>query len=387
MPRAFIRHLKEEYPKGTRIELELMNDPFAPIEPGTRGTVVNVDDAGQIHMQWDNGRSLVLVPTEDDFRKLTLEEIMQEQNNISDNSINEAEPTEDSDIWENLLPIGEEKAVACFLSKNINVYKVYDDNTESLVESLEEIDEHSAKGGIFGVEQEEPPIVEESIYIIEKFNNTENVEFIAASFDIHEAIRLMNETWNNLPEAEKENTTFKTGTKTVDVPYGASAKEKIAKLDNDQPNRAWTKNSQPLAEASLNHTDSNRMLIVPPGDNPYDAYVYDSLEALQGMVDGDIECTYPFNDNAFVIGNNEARLNVMQGNRRINGEIYAGTILVAADDGCCGTKDLTEEQVREYAGKLWQPEDISPAEVADVHYSYQTFNSEKEFFAALGLDM
>ena len=77
----------------------------------------------------------------------------------------------------------------------------------------------------------------------------------------------------------------------------------------------------------------------------------------------------------------------MQGNRRINGEIYAGTILVAADDGCGGTKDLTEEQVREYAGKLWQPEDISPAEVADVHYSFTTFDSDKEFFAALGFDM
>ena len=75
------------------------------------------------------------------------------------------------------------------------------------------------------------------------------------------------------------------------------------------------------------------------------------------------------------------------GNRRINGEIYAGTILVAADDGCGGTKDLTEEQVREYAGKLWQPEDISPAEVADVHYSFTTFDSDKEFFAALGFDM
>ena len=371
MPRDFIRRLKEEYPKGTRIELELMNDPFAPVEPGTRGTVVNVDDAGQIHMQWDNGRTLALVPTEDNFRKLTLEEIMQEQNNISENPINEAETTEAVSTNVGDIPVEDYRDIVAAQYG----FEDYADMREQGFE-LENYPQ-----------QEEPPIVEESVYIIEKFNNTENVKFIAASFDKHEAIQLMNETWNNLPEAEKANTTFKTGTKTVDVPYGVSAKEKIAKLDNDQPNRAWTKNSQPLAEASLNHTDSNRMVIVPPGDNPYDAYVYDSLEALQGMVDGYIECTYPFNDNAFVIGNEEARLNEMQGNRRINGEIYAGTILVAADDGCGGTKDLTEEQVREYAGKFWQPEDISPAEVADVHYSYQTFNSDKEFFAALGLDM
>ena len=371
MPRAFVRRLKEEYPKGTRIELELMNDPLAPVEPGTRGTVVTVDDAGQIHMQWDNGRSLALVPTEDDFRKLTLEEIMQEQNNISENPINEAETTEAVSTNVGDIPVEDYRDIVAAQYG----FEDYADMREQGFE-LENYPQ-----------QEEPPIVEESVYIVEKFNNTENVEFIAASFDKHEAIQLMNETWNNLPEAEKEKTTFKTRTKTVDVPYGASTKEKIAKLDNDQPNRAWTKNSQPLAETSLNHTDSNRMLIVPPGDNPYDAYIYDSLEALQGMVDGYIECKYPFNDNAFVIGNEEARLNGLQGNRRINGEIYAGTILVAADDGCGGTKALTDEQVREYAGKLWQPEDISPAEVADVHFSYQTFNSEKEFFAALGFDM
>lgn len=316
MSRAYVRRLKEEYPKGTRIELELTNDPSAPVEPGTRGTVVNVDDMGQIHMQWDNGRTLALEPTEDDFRKLTLEEIMQEQNNIS-----------------------------------------------------------------------EPPVVEENIYIIEKFDNAGNVKFIAGFFDKHESIQLMNEAWNNTPENEKSNTTFKTSTKTVDVPYGASTKEKIAKLDAEQTDRSWTKGAQPLAECSLTHTESCKMLVVPPGNTPYDAYVYDSLEALQGMVDGCIECTYPFEDNAFIIGNDEARINGMQGNRRINGNIYAGTILVAADDGIGGTKDLTDEQVKEYAGKLWQPEDISPAEVADVHYSYQTFNSDKEFFAALGFDM
>ena len=61
---------KEMYPKGTRIELISMDDPFAPIEPGTKGTVECVDDVGQIHMKWDNGRTLALVPGEDSFRKI-----------------------------------------------------------------------------------------------------------------------------------------------------------------------------------------------------------------------------------------------------------------------------------------------------------------------------
>lgn len=61
---------KEMYPKGTRIELISMEDPYAPIEPGTQGTVEFVDDMGQIHMRWDNGRTLALVPSEDSFQKI-----------------------------------------------------------------------------------------------------------------------------------------------------------------------------------------------------------------------------------------------------------------------------------------------------------------------------
>jgi hypothetical protein len=47
-----------------------MEDPYAPIEPGTQGTVEFVDDMGQIHMRWDNGRTLALVPSEDNFKKI-----------------------------------------------------------------------------------------------------------------------------------------------------------------------------------------------------------------------------------------------------------------------------------------------------------------------------
>ena len=55
-----------------------MNDPHHPVESGTRGTVEHVDDMGTIHMRWDNGRGLGIVPGEDEFRRLTQEEIDQE---------------------------------------------------------------------------------------------------------------------------------------------------------------------------------------------------------------------------------------------------------------------------------------------------------------------
>ncbi len=69
---------KEAYPPGTRLMLLSMNDPYRPVASGTRGTVRHVDDMGTIHMSWDNGRTLGIVPGEDEFRRLTQEEIDQE---------------------------------------------------------------------------------------------------------------------------------------------------------------------------------------------------------------------------------------------------------------------------------------------------------------------
>ena len=77
--RGQVEFTRVSYPPGTRIVLNSMNDPYAPVESGTRGTVRYVDDAGQIGVAWDNGRCLSLIPGEDSFRKLTQQEVAQEQ--------------------------------------------------------------------------------------------------------------------------------------------------------------------------------------------------------------------------------------------------------------------------------------------------------------------
>ncbi|MDD2216767.1 MAG: DUF4314 domain-containing protein [Eubacteriales bacterium] len=66
----WLKFMRDQYSPGTRIRLMQMNDPYAPIPSGTEGTVDFVDDAGQIHMKWDNGRSLALIPGEDSFSKI-----------------------------------------------------------------------------------------------------------------------------------------------------------------------------------------------------------------------------------------------------------------------------------------------------------------------------
>ena len=57
------------YPKGTRIILIAMEDPYTKLKAGDMGTVEYVDDAGQIQMHWDCGSSLALIPGVDSFRK------------------------------------------------------------------------------------------------------------------------------------------------------------------------------------------------------------------------------------------------------------------------------------------------------------------------------
>lgn len=67
------------YPPGTRLELISMGKDPDPVPPGTRGTVERVNSYGDIEMSWDNGRTLSLIPGEDSFRKLTMEELEAEQ--------------------------------------------------------------------------------------------------------------------------------------------------------------------------------------------------------------------------------------------------------------------------------------------------------------------
>ena len=70
MDRKMVNFIREQYPPGTRIRLNSMEDPYHPILPGTEGEVDFVDDKGQIFMKWDNGRTLPLAPGEDSFTVL-----------------------------------------------------------------------------------------------------------------------------------------------------------------------------------------------------------------------------------------------------------------------------------------------------------------------------
>ena len=71
MSRKEVEALRKRYPKGTRVALVSLEDPYARIPEGTKGTVDAVDDIGTIHVRWDNGSGLGIVPGVDTVRKIT----------------------------------------------------------------------------------------------------------------------------------------------------------------------------------------------------------------------------------------------------------------------------------------------------------------------------
>lgn len=62
-----IENIKEKYTEGTRIELNIMKGE-SQMPSGLKGTVTHVDDAGQVHIDWDNGSTLALNVIEDSFK-------------------------------------------------------------------------------------------------------------------------------------------------------------------------------------------------------------------------------------------------------------------------------------------------------------------------------
>ncbi len=59
MSREKVEYMKKMYKSGERIVCDFMDDPQG-VPSGTEGTIISVDDIGQIHVAWDNGSSLAL---------------------------------------------------------------------------------------------------------------------------------------------------------------------------------------------------------------------------------------------------------------------------------------------------------------------------------------
>lgn len=69
-PKEVVDRIKRDYPKGTKVKLVSMNDPYRDMPPGLTGVVEYVDDCGTIFPAWSNGSYLGIVYGEDHVVKI-----------------------------------------------------------------------------------------------------------------------------------------------------------------------------------------------------------------------------------------------------------------------------------------------------------------------------
>ena len=107
--------------------------------------------------------------------------------------------------------------------------------------------------------------------------------------------------------------------------------------------------------------DSIRILYVEPMKRPYVAEISKDYRMQQQAVQGLIEYIYNSDQTIFVV-NDEHKINGMQGNRRLQGDVIAGPFFVAGDtrEDLCS---LTDEQLEYYKERFWEPEEISQEEI------------------------
>lgn len=116
-----------------------------------------------------------------------------------------------------------------------------------------------------------------------------------------------------------------------------------------------------VAEREIQQKQTMDVLLVQPGAYPKPVTVGMELEDLQAMVGGDIEATYPYDDPAALVMNEEGKLSGMPLNRALrtdDGDIYD---IVAGDFLVVGlTEDdfgsLSPELMAKYEKQFHQPE-------------------------------
>jgi hypothetical protein len=68
--KATVEWIRKQYPKGMRVELVSMSDPYAKLKAGDKGTVDFVDDTGTVFVKWDSGSGLGVVYGEDSIKRV-----------------------------------------------------------------------------------------------------------------------------------------------------------------------------------------------------------------------------------------------------------------------------------------------------------------------------
>lgn len=127
--------------------------------------------------------------------------------------------------------------------------------------------------------------------------------------------------------------------------------------------------------------ENMKVVIVEPGKAAYVAEIKSDLDGMQKVVGGFIEPIYYLDEpNVVMIGNEEAKLTGLEGNRRFGKAIVAGTFFICGqtegEDGyifCSLPDELCDKYVKQFA----IPEEITQEEVKnDLGFTVMGFEPD-----------
>ena len=109
--------------------------------------------------------------------------------------------------------------------------------------------------------------------------------------------------------------------------------------------------------------DLLKIVYVEPNRPPFISEVGNDLKSLQRAVCGYIE-PICLGDGTILVGNEEAKLKGMEGNRHIGESIIAGPFFIVGED-CDNFRSLTDDEVQRYMERFAEPEQISQQDVQE----------------------
>lgn len=300
-----LKQLKEKYTKGMRVECIAMSDTQA-VPPHTQGTVQFVDDMGTIHIRWDNGQSLGLIPEEDTFN------IIQEQQ--KDYSVSRVSLEVDAplirkatlDVQKNIV----NTAIKVPYAEYYNLLENPELKRDYIADYVHEMyqDEDGTNHCILVYCDEEPGgILIES----EGYNYPRYQGFVNNAHDL------------------------------LDTHTHAS-------LDPDD------------------RLTKIKVLVVEPHAKPYVAILDNDLESLQAMVGGSIELV-SLSDSAELICNEEGKIYDLPANRVVGHDVIAGRFIIVGCDESEHFISLSDNEIQDYSEQFKEPKMIDQSQVHQQH--------------------
>lgn len=294
-----IQKLKDQYPEGTRIEVIHMEDTQA-VKKGSLGTVQFVDDMGTIHVSWDDGGSLGLIPGVDSFKV------------VQENKLNYEVRSVDIKLNASLIRKDYLEPEPHYIRKAVKVtQKEYHNLLENPLDDKEYI--AALADGMYQDDDVHFSIV---VYCDEE----------------PDAILVQSEGYN------------------------------YARYSSFIPNIHELLETHTLEQDTDTKYEKIKVLVVEPNNKPFVAIIDNDLKASQAMVGGYIEAI-PLSDTAEMIANEEGKILDLPANRRLGNDVIAGRFIIVGVDEGEHFKSLSQQDIKKYTDQFQEIEMIDQSEV------------------------